>query len=148
MSAFNSFAVLSGDWIYRSFRNTVQPVNELKDILFGQGDLHLDVPGTGFFQDGKLSFGPNYPMVVQGQAYVAPPNTGNAPSLVVAMQAFGVEGTSTAGWVYAYQGFLVPSWPNGVEQRIALVGTVIRVVAHGPNSPAGYVASFVAVKKD
>jgi hypothetical protein len=41
----------------------------------------------------------------------------------------------------------VPSWPNGVEQRPALVGTVIRVVAHGPTSPAGFVASFVAVKK-
>jgi|tagenome__1003787_1003787.scaffolds.fasta_scaffold20679559_2 hypothetical protein len=148
MNGSNPFSALEGEWIYRSFRNLTKPVQELKEILFGQGDLTLTVPADGLIRDGKLSFGPDYPMLVQGQAYVTPGNTGTVPPVVVALQAFGVEGTKTAGWVYAYQGYLVPTWPNGIDQRTALAGTVIRVVPHGPTSPAGVVASFVAVKKD
>lgn len=54
-------------------------------------------------------------------------------------------------WTYDYIGYLVPAWPNGDHQRPAIVGSVIRTVAHsdgaGGISPAGYVASFVAVKQ-
>jgi hypothetical protein len=38
-------------------------------------------------------------------------------------------------------------WPNGVDQVPSLLGTVIRVNAHGPSSPAGYTASFIAVSQ-
>ena len=38
-------------------------------------------------------------------------------------------------------------WPDGVDQVPSFVGTVVRVKAHGPNSPAGYTASFIAVSQ-
>jgi hypothetical protein len=51
-------------------------------------------------------------------------------------------------WVYDYVGYLVPIWPNGVEQRPAIVGSVIRTVPHSSGqAKAGYVASFIAVKQ-
>jgi len=51
-------------------------------------------------------------------------------------------------WVYDYQGYLVPDWPDGVNQVAAIVGSVIRTVAHsGGNAPAGVVCSFYAVKQ-
>ena len=40
----------------------------------------------------------------------------------------------------------LPGGPNGVNQVLALVGTVIRAKPHG-GAPAGYVASFIAVKR-
>jgi hypothetical protein len=51
-------------------------------------------------------------------------------------------------WVYDYIGYLVPIWPNGVDQRAAIVGSVIRTVPHSNGQArAGYTASFIAVKQ-
>ena len=33
-------------------------------------------------------------------------------------------------WIYDYEGYLVPHWPNGVDQRPAIVGSVIRTIPH------------------
>ncbi len=147
MSETADYSVLTGDWIYRSFINTTQPAQQLSDILFGEGDLTLSVDANGFFQNSTLSFGTGYLMNINGQAVHQNHDTFSQPRIGIEMKAFGVEGQETAGWLYEYRGYLVPTWYNGVDQATCIVGTVIRVVPHGPQSPAGYVASFVAVKK-
>jgi len=147
MSEIADFGIVSGDWMYRSFINTTQPAEQLSDILFGEGDLTLSVGADGFFQSSTLSFGPDYLMNVFGQAVAQNDDTFSQPRIAIEMKAFGVEGQKTAGWLYEYRGYLVPNWYNGVDQATAIVGTVIRVVPHGAGSPAGVVASFVAVKK-
>jgi hypothetical protein len=58
----------------------------------------------------------------------------------------GRPDTGTAGWEYRYHGHLTRDWRNAVDQRPALVGSVIRVKPHG-NAPGGYVAPFIAVKQ-
>ena len=143
----NQFTELSGEWIYRSFRNITVPAQTLNDILFGEGALSISVGEDGFLQKSELSFGPGYSMIVNGQAIIVSDNVFSFPPIAIEMKAFGIEGTDAAGWLYEYRGYLVPNWYNRKEQKTAIVGTVIRVVAHGANSPAGYVASFVAVKK-
>ena len=50
-------------------------------------------------------------------------------------------------WVYDYRGFLAPAWPNGIDQRPAIVGTIVRTIPHG-QAEAGYVASWIAVRQD
>jgi hypothetical protein len=147
MSVIPNYAVLNGDWMYRSFINTIQPAQNLNDILFGEGDLTLVVNPDGFFGTSTLSFGAGYPMNVYGQAIDVFDNTFSLPRAAIEMKAFGVAGTDTAGWIYEYRGYLAPTWYNGIDQATCILGTVIRVVEHGPQSPAGYVASFVAVKK-
>ena len=67
-------------------------------------------------------------------------------SFAVRFQGIG-EGPDAEGWVYDHVAYLVPAWANGVDQRPALVGSVVRTVAHGA-SPAGVVASWIAVKRD
>lgn len=47
----------------------------------------------------------------------------------------------------------MPHWPNGVGQRQAIVGTVIRTLPHSGGQPskavpAGVVASFYAVREE
>jgi len=58
---------------------------------------------------------------------------------------------SGAEWIYDYVGYLVPEWPDGVNQKTALVGSIVRVIPHpsgnGGISPAGLVASWYAVKE-
>ena len=52
-------------------------------------------------------------------------------------------------WVYDYQGYVAPAWPNGVDQRPAIVGTIVRTVTHSHGqAKAGVVASFIALRRD
>jgi hypothetical protein len=57
-----------------------------------------------------------------------------------------------AQWIYDYVGYLVPLWPNGIDQRPALVGSIVRAIPHPsgdpnhPIAPAGVVAQWIAVK--
>jgi hypothetical protein len=55
----------------------------------------------------------------------------------------------SVGQVYDYIGFFVPMWSIGVNQRPALVGSVVRTVPHdGGRGRAGVVTSFIALKMD
>jgi hypothetical protein len=67
-------------------------------------------------------------------------------SPIVAIVGTGRPGTGTDGWEYDYHGQLAYSWPNGANQVPAIIGTVIRATPHD-GAPAGYVASFIAVKQ-
>lgn len=56
-------------------------------------------------------------------------------------------------WAYDYIGWLVPTWPNSTAdlQRAAIVGSVVRTLPHASGAgaaPAGFVASFYAVRQD
>lgn len=142
----NPDAALAGHWRYRSFLNVLPPVTTLDDILFGEGDLQLNPDSNGLITAGSLSFGDGYPMVFTGQLRQPFPGCSNVPAISLEATAFGVAGTQTEGWVYAYQGWLMPTWPYATNSQPTITGTVVRVVAHGPQSPAGVVASFVALK--
>lgn len=141
---------LTGAWIYRSFRNVeklISPDEPLgKELLFGQGELVFD-PVVGHDDvKGQIAFRSDPPkqddprLELEGRIEHGSPHQ-------FTMRASGLSGTTADGWVYDYIGFLVPDWPNGVGQTKAMVGSVIRSVEHGQNSPAGVVASFVAVER-
>ncbi len=93
------------------------------------------------------------------RSYVNDPNFATQPNdllfgmgtLNLAESADGKVAGSIGGerWVYDYLGYLVPDWPTGIGQRSAIVGSVIRTVAHSNGqATAGFVASFIAVKQD
>jgi hypothetical protein len=46
----------------------------------------------------------------------------------------GRTGTETAGWEYRYHRHLTRNWPTAVDQRPALVGSVIREKAHASSA--------------
>jgi hypothetical protein len=140
------YDILTGEWRYRSFLNVLPPAGNLADLLFGEGLLEMKPDANGLISAGRLSFGQDFPMRFTGQVHAPFPGCSNVPQLSLEATAFGVAGTKTEGWVYAYRGWLLPTWPFGTNEMPVLAGTVVRVVAHGPQSPAGVVASFVAVK--
>ena len=71
--------------------------------------------------------------------------TGNDPT-VVRYQGRGMIGGEE--WVYDYQGFVVPDWPEGITRSMPSVGSIIRTVPHSNGqAEAGYVASWYAVRQ-
>ena len=144
-SPTNPFA---GSWTYRSFRNDPTPVGDvdqdpskLVSLLFAEGEWTVQDAPAGVFK-GQLQFGPDASMDLSGTI-----TTDASGARHVHINGKGRPGTSTAAFFYDYDGWLAYTWPNGVDQRPAIVGSIVRVKPHD-GAPAGYVASFIAVKKD
>jgi hypothetical protein len=136
---------LSGSWTYRSFINNPSLVNDdaqaALNLIFGEGVLHVVSIDESNFK-AVLDFGGGAAMDLFGTVVHA---CGYHPQ-VIEITGTGREGTSTAQWVYQYKGYIVPTWPQGVKQVPAIVGTVVRTIPHGAGQ-AGVVASFVAVQQ-
>jgi hypothetical protein len=134
---------LAGKWTYRSFHNRPALVDgdakEVLKLIFAEAMFTFHIKGNaltgGIDWDGG---GLDLKGVVQ-------PATGMAP-LSVEIVGTGRPKSDTDGWQYDYRANLAYEWPNGANQVPALVGTVLRVKPHD-GKPAGYVASFIAVKQ-
>lgn len=129
-----------GAWTYRSFVNDPDMSKDFNDLEFGRGELVIDEFDPGTFS-GRLIFSDTYQFGLYGASSFGNP-------YVVRFQGTGDTGDSQ-GQIYNYTGHLVPIWPDGAEQRTVIVGSVIRTVPHdGGKAAAGFVASWIAVKKD
>jgi hypothetical protein len=135
----------AGKWTYRSFVNTPELVgndpNKALDLIFGEGVFTFEISPDAALK-GTLDMGGGFVLDLQGTA--RPP--AQDALLTVDIVGNGRPDTPTAGWEYDYRANLAYKWPNGVNQTPALVGTVIRAKPHD-GSPAGVVASFIAVKQ-
>ncbi len=131
-----------GKWSYRSLLNDPDLKLAFNDLEFGQGVIEIN-EGPMQILTGVIG-GQGWSLALKGSRdYGSPMHT--------RFQGVGVVGGEQ--WIYDYQGYLIPHWPNGVQQRPAIVGSVIRTIPHsggepGTVSPAGVVASFYAVKID
>jgi hypothetical protein len=134
-------SILAGKWTYRSFFNDPAMVGDDKqkayDLIFAEATFIFEISGT--YLKGIIDWGSGG-LDLTGTVCPAGP-------LTVQIVGMGRPGTESEGWRYDYNGTLAYEWPNAVKQVPALVGTVIRVNAHGPESPAGVTASFIAVKQ-
>jgi hypothetical protein len=128
-----------GSWTYRSFQNLPDPDLTFNDLFFGQGTLIIAGFDPGSFS-GRLVFRSGAEMRLTGAS-----SFGNPFS--VRFQGRGVS-EGIEDFVYDYVGYLVPAWPNGVNQVPALVGSIVRTEPHGGGAEPGEVASWVAVKRD
>jgi hypothetical protein len=127
-----------GTWAYRSFINNPDLTVNVNDLLFGAGILEISEPFFGVLKGGLG--GPGWNLALSGAMTYGNP---------FAARFQGVGEINGETWVYDYTGYLVPSWPNGVDQRPAIVGSVIRTVPHsGGQAAAGFVASFIAARQE
>lgn len=136
---------LTGYYTYRSLLNRQEPVDDLNQIRFAEGELFLYVVPDGVIS-GTLAF-PADPLAdTKDFMDITGRVTGWAPP-TVELEGLGRPGTATESFNYKYQGSLAPAYPDAVRQRPAFVGTVLRAEPHG-NASAGFTASFVAVERD
>jgi hypothetical protein len=132
-----------GTWTYRSLYNDPDGNTTFDDLQFGEGTLVIDEAPDAELA-GKIG-GDGWSLTLRG-------SRGYGSPMQARFQGTGV--VSGEEWVYDYLGWLVPRWPNGVDEfeRQAMVGSVIRTVQHksgsGGVSPAGFVGSFYAVRVD
>jgi hypothetical protein len=147
MEADMDSSSLGGKWTYRSFHNRPAPVGGDKDkalaLIFAEATFTFEITSPTTLK-GTIDWGSGG---FDLQGTIRPAGAG-APLTVeiIGTGRPGTPGTGTVGWEYDYYAHLAHQWPDGIDQVPALVGTVIRAKPHGSN-PAGYVASFIAVKQ-
>jgi hypothetical protein len=131
---------LAGTWTYRSFTNDPDPSTDFDKLQFGLGSIVIEDAPMGVLK-GRIG-GPGWGLDLNGAIGYGTPWTVN-------FEGRGVNGVEL--WVYDYSGYVVPPWPSGIDQRPAIVGSIVRVIPHGDGSgsgpvhPAGVVASWIAV---
>jgi len=131
---------LDGLWTYRSFLNDPDLATGFDKLEFGRGTIEVVAAPMGVFR-GRI-FDTGWDLELAG-------SIGYGTPWSVRFQGTGIVGGEQ--WVYDYIGWLVPAWPNGVLQRPAITGSVVRTIPHsggGPGTvaPAGVVCSFYAVR--
>jgi hypothetical protein len=135
--------MLSGHWTFRSYRNLAKLVagdpQAALALIFGEGVFELYQSDDGRVEGG-LGMETGDALRITGSVET----TKNGLDFTLIGE--GLEGTTTAGWRYDYRGVVGFMWANAVDQSPTLLGTVVRVKAHGSNAPAGDTASFIAVR--
>jgi hypothetical protein len=127
-----------GSWTYRSFVNNPTPGVQFNDLFFAEAELVIEAFDPGNFT-GRLVLQPGAEMALTGASSFGNPFT-------IRFQGRGVtEGIKD--FVYDYIGYLVPVWPNGVNQVPAIVGSLVRTEPHSGGAQPGQVASWIAVKR-
>lgn len=137
--------MLTGRWTYRSFKNDPAPVGgdpaAALALLSGEGVFEFgETDGDRF--GGGLGFGSGHALTLTGETIRL--GGGREEYVLVGL---GLPGTPTEGWRYDYRCSLGHVWPEAADRAPPLLGTVLRVNAHGPDAPAGATASFIAVRR-
>jgi hypothetical protein len=146
-SMSTDYEALKGEWTYRSFLNNPKPVNGVASaalaLIFGEGALTIETvsPQEGF--RATLSFGGDAVMDLAGSVEAG---DGDDPP-VISANGRGRAGSPISDFRYDYIFYPVPAWPDGIDQRPALVGTVVRAADHGA-AKKGATASTITVKLD
>jgi len=141
MSAEAMSNILLGTWTYRSFLNDPDLSTKFNDLEFGRGNISVEAAPMNEFKGRIYDVG--WQLYLKGSITYGNPFT-------VRFQGKGVVGGEE--WIYDYVGYVIRPWPNGVDQRMAMVGSIVRTIPHssgsGGTSPAGVVCSWIAVKQD
>jgi hypothetical protein len=135
-----------GRWAYRSLLNDPNLATAFNDLEFGRGTIVIEEAPPQTLR-GTIGDGSTWSLLLHGSRQYGTP-------MRVRFQGTGI--VAGEQWIYDYEGYLVPDWPNGVQQRAAIVGSVVRTIPHSGAvkdgqktiAPAGVVASFYAVRID
>jgi len=126
-----------GIWSYRSFLNDPDLAAKFNELRFGAGRLTIEERSFGHMK-GTLG-GSGWSLGLRGWITYGDPST-------IRFQGKGDIAGET--WIYDYKGYLAPIWPNGVDQRPAILGGIVRTAPHSAGqATAGDVASWVAVRQ-
>jgi hypothetical protein len=141
MSQNPNVGSLVGSWTYRSVLNNPDLTAAFNDLEFGRANLTITDSPLGVFKGRIFDDDPAFTWALELNGSI---NYGNPYDL--RFQGRGI--VKGEEWVYDYEGYVIRPWPNGVDQRPAFVGTVVRTVVHSQGkSKAGVVASFIAVRQ-
>lgn len=135
MSFAPEIGSLAGIWTYRSFQNNVELATPFEELEFGRAHIEIRQAPMGVLS-GRI-FDTGWELELNGAiSYGAP--------FAARFQGRGIVNGDE--WVYDYIGYLSPAWPNGIAQRPAFAGSIVRTAAHSQGkAAAGVVCSWYAV---
>ncbi len=146
----NDGTLFTGKWTYRSLLNSTDVNADFDSLEFAGATIQLANTGTDSLKGQILwpgdSTGQLNGLNLTGKYFY------NDTTLCYFLEGIGDSTLGTQGWQYNYQGYLVPKWPEGVDQATVFVGSVARVKKHSCDSsgnnchPAGVVATTYIVK--
>ena len=113
-----------GKWTYRSLLNNPDVNQDFNNLEFGRGTIEINEDPMQILS-GVIG-GPGWSLALKGSREYGTP-------MRVRFQGVGL--VSGEQWIYDYEGYLVTHWPNGVQQRLAIVGSVIRTIPHSGGEP-------------
>jgi hypothetical protein len=140
MSTEPGGGVLVGAWTYRSFLNNPVLSTQFDKLEFGRGNISVAPAPMNEFKGRIYDVG--WGLDLKGSITYGNPFT-------VRFQGKGLVGGEE--WVYDYEGYVIRPWPNGVNQRMAMAGSIVRTIPHssgGGTAPAGVVCSWIAIRQD
>jgi len=135
---------LTGTGDYRSFLNNPSTANSPDDaaaLIFGEGDLDIIGATPGGTFAASLCFGGGAVMDLTGTVGAE----GHRPNPYL-RQPCGPCRPADPDYCYDYLFYVVPGWPQGVDQRDALVGRVVRAADRG-TARKGATASTITVRR-
>ena len=115
-----------GSWTYRSLLNDTDVNAAFNDLEFGAGTIVIEEAPMQLLK-GTIG-GPGWSLDLKGSRQYGTP-------MRVRFQGKGV--INGEEWIYDYEGYLVPAWPNGVQQVPAMIGSIVRTVPHSGSEPKG-----------
>jgi len=149
---------LNGTWTYRSLLNATNVNADFDSLEFAAAAMILSAKDDDPVVKGQI-YWMNDSVNAQGDTINFKQGlniTGkyyyNDTTMCFFLEGFGADSLVTTGWQYNYQGYVVPMWPEGINQAKTLVGSVVRVKKHSCNPqgdschPAGVTASIYLVK--
>src|SRR5713101_3194479 len=102
-----------GNWTYRSFLNDPDVNKAFNDLEFGRGTIVIEEAPMQSLH-GTIG-GPGWSLALKGARQYGNP-------MHARFQGVGI--INGEQWIYDYDGYLVPDWPNGVDQIPAIAGSV------------------------
>lgn len=128
---------LNGTWTYRSYHSDPNLDATPQSLLYGVWELDLKV--DSFNQvSGTMSMG-GWSMNLNGEFASGDPGK---LKLNIAGKVAGEQRQ------YLAEGYISPNWNEGVGQRPAFVGSIVRQSDNRAKKNNGYVAQWIAVKQD
>jgi hypothetical protein len=142
---------LAGYYTYRSFLNDPLPENDFNKIKFAEAELFL-IPESNGALTGTLSFPADEGalekqfMDITGSIKILP-----SSSPTIEFTSKGRPNTKIFDYLYNHSCSIARIWEKGIDQRLALTGSVLRAQDQGSGdhiAKAGATASFIAVKRE
>lgn len=147
-----STEALVGSWIYRSFYNIQNYVDDFNKLALAEAELTFESFSEPGEVRGQMAFRTVPEPKERDPRLLISGSIEQGSPIKIHLLGQGVPGTEAEGWQYEQVGYLVPNWPSGINQVQSIVGMVTRRVAHGDGHggtrPAGFVGSFIAVKRN
>ena len=129
--------IINGKWTYRSFHSDPNLDATPQSLLYGVWELNLEVDASNQISGTMLTSG--WTMDVEGLFEKGDPSK---ITLKISGKVAGEQ------WRYLAEGYLTPNWSEGVAQRAAIVGSILRLSEEDDQDSKGYVAQWIGVKQE